>query len=118
MYIYIYEDIKNIWTCLRVLQKNILLPTVWDVCFVFLFFPNTDLPLVFFILTHNKPSTENYCFASRAKSCSKCLQSGIGCAYCPDEVRRKMASRSKLRLLLRELLGTFFFNHTIFYLCA
>ncbi|XP_075889894.1 integrin beta-4 isoform X1 [Nelusetta ayraudi] len=28
---------------------------------------------------------ENYCFASRAKSCSKCLQSGIGCAYCPDE---------------------------------
>ncbi|XP_029312804.1 LOW QUALITY PROTEIN: integrin beta-4 [Cottoperca gobio] len=27
----------------------------------------------------------NYCFASRAKSCSECLQSGKGCAYCPDE---------------------------------
>ncbi|XP_045924379.1 integrin beta-4 isoform X1 [Micropterus dolomieu] len=28
---------------------------------------------------------ENYCFASRAKTCSECLQSGKGCAYCPDE---------------------------------
>uniref|UniRef100_A0A3Q1HQ35 Integrin beta n=1 Tax=Anabas testudineus TaxID=64144 RepID=A0A3Q1HQ35_ANATE len=27
----------------------------------------------------------NYCFASRAKSCSECLQAGKGCAYCPDE---------------------------------
>ncbi|XP_029977239.1 integrin beta-4 isoform X2 [Sphaeramia orbicularis] len=27
----------------------------------------------------------NYCFASRAKTCSECLQSGKGCAYCPDE---------------------------------
>ncbi|KAI4796048.1 hypothetical protein KUCAC02_029477, partial [Chaenocephalus aceratus] len=25
----------------------------------------------------------NYCFASRAKSCSQCLQAGKGCAYCP-----------------------------------
>ncbi|KAJ4940192.1 hypothetical protein JOQ06_026501 [Pogonophryne albipinna] len=29
---------------------------------------------------------ENYCFASRAKSCSQCLQAGMGCAYCPDEM--------------------------------
>ncbi|KAM9336995.1 integrin beta-4 [Symphorus nematophorus] len=28
---------------------------------------------------------ENYCFASRAGTCSECLQSGVGCAYCPDE---------------------------------
>ncbi|XP_028263462.1 integrin beta-4 isoform X2 [Parambassis ranga] len=27
----------------------------------------------------------NYCFASRAKSCSECLQVGEGCAYCPEE---------------------------------
>uniref|UniRef100_A0A3B4BB12 Integrin beta n=1 Tax=Periophthalmus magnuspinnatus TaxID=409849 RepID=A0A3B4BB12_9GOBI len=27
----------------------------------------------------------NYCFAARAKSCSECLQAGVGCAYCPDE---------------------------------
>lgn len=29
---------------------------------------------------------ENYCFASRAKSCSECLQSGVGCAYCSEEM--------------------------------
>ncbi|KAL3046017.1 hypothetical protein OYC64_004096 [Pagothenia borchgrevinki] len=29
---------------------------------------------------------ENYCFASRSKSCSQCLQAGKGCAYCPDEM--------------------------------
>uniref|UniRef100_A0A3Q3VU73 Integrin beta n=1 Tax=Mola mola TaxID=94237 RepID=A0A3Q3VU73_MOLML len=28
---------------------------------------------------------ENYCFASRAKTCSECLQSGESCAYCPEE---------------------------------
>ncbi|XP_061823187.1 integrin beta-4 isoform X2 [Nerophis lumbriciformis] len=27
----------------------------------------------------------NYCFASRSKTCSECLQAGKGCAYCPDE---------------------------------
>ncbi|XP_068614260.1 integrin beta-4-like [Brachionichthys hirsutus] len=27
----------------------------------------------------------NYCFASRASTCSKCLQSGKDCAYCPEE---------------------------------
>ncbi|XP_041830234.1 integrin beta-4 isoform X2 [Melanotaenia boesemani] len=27
----------------------------------------------------------NYCFASRAKTCSECLQTGKGCAYCPEE---------------------------------
>lgn len=34
-------------------------------------------------------SSVNYCFESRAKSCSECLQAGIGCAYCPDEVREE-----------------------------
>ncbi|KAL7829106.1 hypothetical protein SRHO_G00327400 [Serrasalmus rhombeus] len=29
---------------------------------------------------------ENHCLASRATSCSACLQAGPGCAYCPDEV--------------------------------
>uniref|UniRef100_A0A3Q4HCM4 Integrin beta n=1 Tax=Neolamprologus brichardi TaxID=32507 RepID=A0A3Q4HCM4_NEOBR len=33
--------------------------------------------------------TENYCFASRASSCSECLQAGVGCAYCSEEVRVK-----------------------------
>ncbi|XP_072228830.1 integrin beta-4 isoform X2 [Leuresthes tenuis] len=28
---------------------------------------------------------ENYCFASRSKTCSECLRAGAGCAYCPDE---------------------------------
>uniref|UniRef100_A0AAX7VMB4 Integrin beta n=1 Tax=Astatotilapia calliptera TaxID=8154 RepID=A0AAX7VMB4_ASTCA len=28
---------------------------------------------------------ENYCFASRASSCSECLQAGVGCAYCSEE---------------------------------
>lgn len=32
-------------------------------------------------------ATVNYCLASKAKTCSECLQTGIGCAYCPDEVR-------------------------------
>ncbi|KAM9424577.1 integrin beta-4 isoform 2-T2 [Pholidichthys leucotaenia] len=27
----------------------------------------------------------NYCFASRAKNCSECLWTGVGCAYCSDE---------------------------------
>ncbi|XP_037610809.1 integrin beta-4 isoform X2 [Sebastes umbrosus] len=27
----------------------------------------------------------NYCFASKAGTCSECLQSGIHCAYCSDE---------------------------------
>ncbi|XP_069012277.1 integrin beta-4 isoform X1 [Embiotoca jacksoni] len=31
------------------------------------------------------PAEGNYCFASRAKTCSECLQAGQGCAYCPDE---------------------------------
>uniref|UniRef100_A0A3Q2YF17 Integrin beta n=1 Tax=Hippocampus comes TaxID=109280 RepID=A0A3Q2YF17_HIPCM len=30
-------------------------------------------------------STANYCFATRSKTCSDCLQVGKGCAYCPDE---------------------------------
>ncbi|KAM3860080.1 integrin beta-4 [Diretmus argenteus] len=27
----------------------------------------------------------NYCLAARASTCSACIQSGKGCAYCPDE---------------------------------
>ncbi|XP_062855505.1 integrin beta-4 isoform X2 [Trichomycterus rosablanca] len=27
----------------------------------------------------------NHCVASKSKTCSACLQSGVGCAYCPDE---------------------------------
>uniref|UniRef100_A0A3Q3GEB8 Integrin beta n=1 Tax=Labrus bergylta TaxID=56723 RepID=A0A3Q3GEB8_9LABR len=29
----------------------------------------------------------NYCYASREKTCSECLQTSVDCAYCPDEVR-------------------------------
>ncbi|KAK5850417.1 hypothetical protein PBY51_001300 [Eleginops maclovinus] len=28
---------------------------------------------------------ENYCFEARDKTCSECLQAGVGCAYCSDE---------------------------------
>ncbi|XP_028331362.1 integrin beta-4 isoform X2 [Gouania willdenowi] len=28
---------------------------------------------------------ENYCFASKAETCSECLQTGEGCTYCSDE---------------------------------
>lgn len=42
----------------------------------------------------------NYCFNSRAKSCSECLQAGKGCAYCPEEVRgqnsRNESSQNKV----------------------
>ncbi|TKS90176.1 Integrin beta-4 [Collichthys lucidus] len=27
----------------------------------------------------------NYCFATRAGTCSECLQAGVGCAYCTEE---------------------------------
>uniref|UniRef100_A0AAQ6AEF6 Integrin beta n=1 Tax=Amphiprion ocellaris TaxID=80972 RepID=A0AAQ6AEF6_AMPOC len=40
-------------------------------------------------------SLVNYCFASRAKTCSQCLQAGKGCAYCPDEVRAKKCRNTK-----------------------
>lgn len=33
------------------------------------------------------PPAGNYCFESRAKTCSECLQAGKGCAYCSEEVR-------------------------------
>uniref|UniRef100_A0A8C9QZ21 Integrin beta n=1 Tax=Scleropages formosus TaxID=113540 RepID=A0A8C9QZ21_SCLFO len=29
----------------------------------------------------------NHCLAARASSCSECLQAGVNCAYCADEVR-------------------------------
>uniref|UniRef100_A0A3B4FG06 Integrin beta n=1 Tax=Pundamilia nyererei TaxID=303518 RepID=A0A3B4FG06_9CICH len=38
---------------------------------------------------------ENYCFASRASSCSECLQAGVGCAYCSEEVRVKNCRNTK-----------------------
>lgn len=93
---------KQFWTCLLVLQE-----AFYFICQKYgmlYFFQNVNLPFffVFSIFIHFKPSTENYCFASRAKSCSVCLQSGKGCAYCPDEVRRKMAPWSKRRPVLRE----------------
>nr|XP_020495752.2 LOW QUALITY PROTEIN: integrin beta-4 [Labrus bergylta] len=28
----------------------------------------------------------NYCYASREKTCSECLQTSVDCAYCPDEM--------------------------------
>uniref|UniRef100_A0A8K9UHQ9 Integrin beta n=1 Tax=Oncorhynchus mykiss TaxID=8022 RepID=A0A8K9UHQ9_ONCMY len=28
----------------------------------------------------------NHCLATRASTCSECIQSGKGCAYCPDEI--------------------------------
>uniref|UniRef100_A0A673XP06 Integrin beta n=1 Tax=Salmo trutta TaxID=8032 RepID=A0A673XP06_SALTR len=34
----------------------------------------------------------NHCLAARANTCSACIQSGKGCAYCPDEVRRNYYS--------------------------
>uniref|UniRef100_A0A674ETE0 Integrin beta n=1 Tax=Salmo trutta TaxID=8032 RepID=A0A674ETE0_SALTR len=34
----------------------------------------------------------NHCLATRASTCSECIQSGKGCAYCPDEVRRNYYS--------------------------
>lgn len=44
--------------------------------------------------------TANYCFNSRAKSCSECLQAGKGCAYCREEVRgensRNNSSKKKV----------------------
>ncbi|KAM6897814.1 integrin beta-4 [Xenentodon cancila] len=40
---------------------------------------------VFLVLFARCHAEANYCFASRAKSCSECLQVGKGCAYCPDE---------------------------------
>uniref|UniRef100_A0A4W6FCP7 Integrin beta n=1 Tax=Lates calcarifer TaxID=8187 RepID=A0A4W6FCP7_LATCA len=38
----------------------------------------------------------NYCFAARAKSCSECLQAGINCTYCSDEVRNFNGPRCDL----------------------
>lgn len=51
--------------------------------------------------------TENYCFASRASSCSECLQAGVGCAYCSEEVRVKKLQkyeRAERRFILNVLI--------------
>uniref|UniRef100_A0A8C7L5R4 Integrin beta n=1 Tax=Oncorhynchus kisutch TaxID=8019 RepID=A0A8C7L5R4_ONCKI len=47
--------------------------------------------LVFFSLVHYIPAMllcpiVNHCLATRASTCSECIQSGKGCAYCPDEI--------------------------------
>ncbi|KAK3566208.1 hypothetical protein QTP86_029190 [Hemibagrus guttatus] len=38
------------------------------------------------ILIGHHDVSANRCAASKAASCSACLQTGFGCAYCPDEV--------------------------------
>ncbi|XP_058245243.1 integrin beta-4 isoform X4 [Hemibagrus wyckioides] len=38
------------------------------------------------ILIGHHDVSANRCAASKATSCSACLQTGFGCAYCPDEV--------------------------------
>lgn len=56
------------------------------------------LPDVLFSLSPSLcQPTDNYCFASRAMSCSECLQAGKGCAYCPDEVRTENKRNIKER---------------------
>ncbi|XP_016889703.1 integrin beta-4 isoform X2 [Cynoglossus semilaevis] len=37
------------------------------------------------VLLMSSYAEENYCFAARDTTCSKCLQAGKGCAYCPEE---------------------------------
>uniref|UniRef100_A0A8C3AUJ0 Integrin beta n=1 Tax=Cyclopterus lumpus TaxID=8103 RepID=A0A8C3AUJ0_CYCLU len=37
----------------------------------------------------------NHCFAARAKTCSECLQTEVGCAYCTNEVRAQNNSFSQ-----------------------
>nr|XP_049615693.1 integrin beta-4 isoform X3 [Syngnathus scovelli] len=37
------------------------------------------------ILVSYTHAEANYCYATRSKTCSECLQAGKGCAYCPDE---------------------------------
>uniref|UniRef100_A0A4W5R2P2 Integrin beta n=1 Tax=Hucho hucho TaxID=62062 RepID=A0A4W5R2P2_9TELE len=43
---------------------------------------NTDVPAMLLC------PIVNHCLATRPSTCSECIQSGKGCAYCPDEVRR------------------------------
>nr|XP_057918035.1 integrin beta-4 isoform X2 [Doryrhamphus excisus] len=45
---------------------------------------SVGLWLLLILLTRSYTEA-NYCFASRSKTCSECLQAGKGCAYCPDE---------------------------------
>uniref|UniRef100_A0A8C3ATK8 Integrin beta n=1 Tax=Cyclopterus lumpus TaxID=8103 RepID=A0A8C3ATK8_CYCLU len=44
--------------------------------------------------THTHTHTANHCFAARAKTCSECLQTEVGCAYCTNEVRAQNNSFS------------------------
>ncbi|XP_061611666.1 integrin beta-4 isoform X2 [Phyllopteryx taeniolatus] len=45
---------------------------------------SVGLGLLLFLMTCSYTEA-NYCFATRSKTCSDCLQAGKGCAYCPDE---------------------------------
>lgn len=40
---------------------------------------------IFTVLLACSYAEVNYCSASKAKTCSECLQAGVGCAYCPEE---------------------------------
>ncbi|XP_030610581.1 integrin beta-4 isoform X2 [Archocentrus centrarchus] len=45
---------------------------------------SVGLVLLAVLLTCSR-AEDRYCFASRAKTCSECLQAGVGCAYCSEE---------------------------------
>ncbi|KAL4648065.1 integrin beta-4 isoform X1 [Arapaima gigas] len=47
--------------------------------------------LVLVCLTTCHAQRVNHCLAADVSSCSKCLQVGVGCAYCTDEVRSAFA---------------------------
>ncbi|XP_071397592.1 integrin beta-4 [Centroberyx affinis] len=46
---------------------------------------SVGLGLLAVLLTSCYADNANHCLAARAGTCSACLQSGKGCAYCPDE---------------------------------
>uniref|UniRef100_A0A7N6BU45 Integrin beta n=1 Tax=Anabas testudineus TaxID=64144 RepID=A0A7N6BU45_ANATE len=56
----------------------------------------------------------NYCFASRAKSCSECLQAGKGCAYCPDETFNGPRCDHYEKIFVRLHNSNFSCNHASF----
>ncbi|KAM4624126.1 integrin beta-4 isoform 3-T4 [Polymixia lowei] len=47
---------------------------------------SVGLGLLAVLLTSCYAETVNHCLAARANTCSLCIQSGKGCAYCPDEI--------------------------------
>ncbi|XP_077594358.1 integrin beta-4 isoform X2 [Stigmatopora nigra] len=46
---------------------------------------SVGLGLLLLLTTFSSYTQANYCFDSRSKTCSECLQAGTGCAYCPEE---------------------------------